>query len=139
MARKKNICHILALSYICFMLTCTSIMAQQDNVDDLTAGRLAGEQDARINVNGQLWFFAGCCLGATGLIIAYLAEPSPRTAPLMGKPMEYIYGYTDAYKATGRNIQTNNAWKGCGVSVAVNIAFYVVYFYLLATTDYYYY
>ena len=38
---------------------------------------LEATQDAQADENGTLWFFAGCILGLIGVVIAYVAEPSP--------------------------------------------------------------
>jgi len=98
------------------------VMAQQD---DMASARAAAERDAQMDVNSGLWFLAGCCLGATGLIISYVYTPSPPASRLMGKSPEYIAYYTDFYRAKSKSIQTGRAWTGCLVS-AVGYVVYVV-------------
>jgi len=84
------------------------------------AGRVAGEQDARANMNGTAWFFisfVGGCIsmgigGLVGVVGAYAWEPVPPSVPLIGKSPGYASAYTEAYIATVRRIQTSNAWTG---------------------------
>jgi hypothetical protein len=99
------------------------ILAQQD---DLVAGRIAGEEAARADVNQQLWFGVGCVGGILGCAFAYFYAPSPPSAQLLGKSPEYITGYIDAYKATARTVQTHSALKGFIVPVVVGCAAYVL-------------
>jgi hypothetical protein len=91
------------------------------------AGRAAAEgvQDADADINGTLWFFMGC-LGIIGIAVAYLAEPSPPPARLMGKSAEYLMLYTSAYKTEGKSIQGRHAIYGCLVGTAIIVAIYVV-------------
>lgn len=97
----------VAMSFIVFVMP---VLAQQD---DLMAGRIAGEQAARADVNGGLWFAAGCFGNLTGIIVAYAFEPNPPAMHLLGKSPEYVAAYTDAYKATARLKQTTRAITGC--------------------------
>jgi len=93
----------------------------------LDAGRAAAEgvQDADADINGTLWFFVGC-LGIIGIAVAYLAEPSPPPARLMGKSAEYVMLYSTAYKSEGKSIQGRHAIYGCLVGTAIIVAIYVV-------------
>jgi hypothetical protein len=92
------------------------------------AGRALSEgvQDADADINGTLWFFAGCLIGVIGIAIAYLAEPSPPPARLMGKSAEYIAIYTGAYKTEGKSVQGRHAIYGCLIGTAVGIAIYII-------------
>jgi hypothetical protein len=91
------------------------------------AGRAAAEgvQDANADINGTLWFFVGC-LGLIGIAVAYLAEPSPPPARLMGKPPEYVMIYSTAYKSEGKSIQGRHAIYGCLVGTAIGVAIYII-------------
>jgi hypothetical protein len=91
------------------------------------AGRAAAEgvQDANADINGTLWFFVGC-LGLIGIAVAYLAEPSPPPARLMGKPPEYIMIYSTSYKSEGKSIQGRHAIYGCLVGTAIGVAIYII-------------
>jgi hypothetical protein len=88
---------------------------------------MAAERDTQKDVNGVLWFFSGCISGPTGVIIAYVYQPSPPALRLLGKSPEYIAFYTDAYRAKAKSIQTSRAWAGC---IALSIAYiaYIVVF-----------
>jgi len=106
------------------------------------AGRADGEQAARANTSGIAWFlagFGGGCLGGgigglVGVVGAYMWEPVPSFAALIGKSPEYAAAYTDAYKATAKRIQTSNAWTGCIVAGIGWIAFSIYISSVEATT-----
>ena len=99
--------------------------ARQPPVD---AARATAEatNDARADTNGTLWFFAGCLLGVIGIIIAYVAEPTPPPARLMGKSPEYLAIYTTTYKAEARSIQGRAAIWGTATVVAVVVVIYII-------------
>ena len=84
--------------------------------------------DAHADTNGTLWYFAGCFLGLLGILLAYVAEPSPPPARLMGKSAEYVTIYAAAYKSEGRSIQGRSAIYGTLTTVAVILVFYVIVF-----------
>lgn len=78
------------------------------------------EFDAEEDVNATLWLAAGGILGLIGNLPlgaialggAYVYQPVPPTERLLGKPPAYVSLYTDAYKATSRNLQLSAAAKG---------------------------
>lgn len=119
MTRKilKHKCFAVTAVLLSFLIFALPILAQ---MDDMMAGRMAGEQAARSNVNGTLWFAAGCLIGVIGVLIAYVYEPNPPSMMLMGKSPEYVMAFTDAYKTTGKSIQTRQAWTGCLTAVVVS-------------------
>lgn len=82
------------------------------------------QQRAESDVNKTLWMGAGCLLGITGVILAYIIEPSPPTAALVGKPPEYTATYIRAYKEKARNIQAKYALYGCLIGSAVSGCIY---------------
>ena len=92
------------------------------------AGRAAAEAvaDAHADTNGTMWFFAGCLLGVIGIIIAYVAEPSPPPARLMGKSPEYLAIYTATYKSEAKSIQGRSAIYGTLTTLAVFVVIYVI-------------
>lgn len=94
----------------------------------IDAGRALAEgvQDADADINGTLWFFAGCLIGVIGIAIAYFAEPSPPPARLMGKSAEYVAIYSGAYKTEGKSVQGRHAIYGCLIGTAVGIAIYII-------------
>ena len=118
-------CFAAAAAVMSLMVFAMPILAQQD---EFLAGRIAGEQAGRANVNGTLWLGAGCVSGFLGtgtggiipLLIAYIYEPSPPTTQLLGKSPEYVAAYTDAYKAASKKGQSSKALTGCVIgTVAV--------------------
>jgi hypothetical protein len=82
--------------------------------------------DAHADTNGTLWYFAGCLLGVIGILIAYVSEPSPPPARMMGKSPEYLAIYTNTYKAEARSIQGRSAIYGTLTAVAVVVVIYVI-------------
>lgn len=94
------------------------VLAQQA---EMAEARMAAENDAKMDVNGTLWFVGGCLgwvilLGGIITIgAAYTVQPSPPASRLIGKSPEYVAFYTDAYKAKAKSIQTSKAWTGCVV------------------------
>jgi hypothetical protein len=81
--------------------------------------------DAQADTNGTLWFFVGC-LGLIGILIAYVAEPTPPPARLLGKSPEYVANYANAYKSAGKSAQGKQAIIGCAVGTAIAVAIYAV-------------
>ncbi|RKY63629.1 MAG: hypothetical protein DRQ08_09230 [Candidatus Latescibacterota bacterium] len=81
-------------------------------------------QQAESDVNKTMWMGAGCLLGLTGVILAYIIEPSPPTAALVGKPPEYTATYIRAYKEKAREIQAKYAFYGCLIGSAVTGCLY---------------
>lgn len=106
-----------------FLILITPILAMQD---DFTAGRLAGEQAGKSNVNGVAWMAVGCLGGLLGVIVAYIYEPSPPASLLLGKSPEYVAAYTDAYKSAAKGAQAKNAWTGCIVSTLLYVVYVVL-------------
>ncbi len=102
-----------------FMVLAVPILAQ---MDDITDGRIAGAQAARASTNGTLWLAIGCLGGLIGVVVAYVVEPQPSATMLLGKSPEYVAAYTDAYRATGKSVQTGKAWTGCIVWTVIVIA-----------------
>ncbi len=107
-------------------------LMQASEMDD---ARMAAERDGKSDVNGMLWLGAGCCCGWLAVAAAYLMEPSPPASRLLGKSPEYVTAYTDTYLATGKNAQTSNAWTGCVVSTLASTVILIIYYVVLASTD----
>ena len=98
------------------MVFAVPILAQ---MDDMTAGRIAGTQAARASANGTMWLAIGCVGGLIGVVVAYVVEPQPSATMLLGKSPEYVAAYTDAYRVTGKSVQTGKAWTGCIVGTVI--------------------
>lgn len=108
-------------------------LAQQDSV--ALKAKADAEYDAEDDVNTALWISAGgvlgvagtCLLGAVAVGGAYVYQPVPPADRLLGKSVEYVNFYTDAYKARIRRLQLVAATKGAVGGSAV--------FFLLGTLN----
>jgi len=123
MKRLKGKFLFIVTVVMAFMIFAMPILAQQG---EIMAGRMAGEQAARANVNGTAWLAIGCIGGLLGVIVAYVYEPSPSATMLLGKSPEYVAAYTDAYKTTAKKVQTGKAWTGCIAFTVIYVAIYVL-------------
>lgn len=102
--------------------------------DDFFSGRSDGERDGTMVKTGG-WFFMGCCLGITGVLVAYIMEPTvPSTANVMGKSSAYIMGYNEGYEKAVKKLRSKSALNGCIVSGVCAIIYYVLSFALFAAT-----
>lgn len=117
-AGPKHKYFVVIAGVMSFMVSAMLVLAQRD---DIAAGRMAGEQDARANVKGREWLAAGCLFGPLGLAAAYVYEPSPPSTRLLGKSEEYVTAYSEAYKATAQSIQKSKALTGCITGCVTNI------------------
>ena len=93
---------------------------------------MQAQMDAQAEVNGTLWFFAGCLFGVLGVGAAYVIEPSPPATRLVGQPSDYVAVYSDCYKSKGKSIQTSAAIKGCVLEVILWGAYYLFWFVLFS-------
>ncbi len=93
---------------------------------DAARATIEATQDAQADENGALWFFAGCVLGLIGVVIAYVAEPSPPTARLMGKSPQYLAIYMNTYRSEGRSAQVRSALLGIGTLIALSVVLIIV-------------
>lgn len=92
--------------------------AQQDSV--ALKAKADAEYDAEDDVNTALWLSAGGILGIAGTCLlgtvavggAYVYQPVPPADRLLGKSVEYVNFYMDAYKARMRRLQLVAATKG---------------------------
>lgn len=116
---------------LCFLVLPNFAAAQgQSELPDACA---QARSDAKANVSG-MWFFAGC-LGATGILIAYLVDPSPPATATMGKPADWVAIYSDCYRSAGKSEQGKKALVGCCVMTAAYVAFYVVLFVIILESE----
>jgi len=99
----------------------TPLLAQQE-MSDYMRGKVDGERDGKGNI---LWFFAGCCLGGTGLLGAIFIKPEPPGIALLGKSPEYCLGYTDGYKSKASKENIRYAGAGCLTVWTAYIIFYI--------------
>lgn len=100
----------------------TSILLPQTSS---TSACAQAQMDAENDINGTIWFGAGCLLGLIGWGAAYVVKPSPPATRLVGKSPEYVAQYTDCYIEAGKKIQTKKAMNGCltyaGVYLLLNV------------------
>jgi hypothetical protein len=96
----------------------------QQTMSEYLAGKLDGEKDAK---GSPFWILGGLsgvlclCIGFVGIGAAYLLAPNPPTTALLGKPTEYVLGYTDGYKSKARLKNTLYATVGCTVAAVINL------------------
>ncbi len=93
--------------------------------------------DAQREVNTGMWFAIGFFLGVVGWLIAYVMEPSPPAAKLIGADPEYVAVYTQCYKAEAKRLQADAALKGCIVYNLLVCACYACYLGLLSSSTSY--
>ena len=84
-------------------------------------------QDAQAEVNRALWGSAGFFFGLLGIGAAYVLEPDPPAAKLVGKDPSYVMVYTDCFKKAGRDLQVRAAVEGCVVGRLVTVGLSVLY------------
>ena len=93
---------------------------------DPARAAMEATQDAQADANGALWFFAGGLLGVIGVIVAYVAEPTPPAARLMGKSPEYLAVYMQTYKSEARSAQVRSALWGIGTLLVVSVVLIIL-------------
>jgi len=76
---------------------------------------------AQKNVSEGTWFTAGFLFGLLGVGAAYLAKPEPPIEEILNKPPDYVTVYRQCYMQEGQKIQQNSAWKGCIVSILLDL------------------
>ena len=79
--------------------------------------------DAQNDVNGALWYGAGCLFPILGLGASYVIEPNPNAFKLVGKTSDYVSVYTGCYRIEGKKIQQKKARNGCLTYVAAYLSF----------------
>ncbi len=94
---------------------------------DVATATAQAVNDARADTSGAIWFFAGCVLSWIGILIAYVVDPSPPPARLMGKSPEYLGVYLAAYKNEARSIQGHAAIWGTVTAVAVSVVLIIIF------------
>ena len=82
---------------------------QYDTFEAQRAGIAAAKDDASF----PMWYGVGCMFNIFGVGAGYLIVPKPSHERLMGKPMEYVWAYSESYRSTRRSLQTRYALFGC--------------------------
>ncbi len=75
--------------------------------------------DATVDVNGTLWYGAGCLFGVLGVGASYVIEPDPPATRLVGMDANDVSIYTVCYKAEAKKIQKKKSLNGCLTYAAV--------------------
>ena len=75
--------------------------------------------DAQNDVNGTLWYGAGCLFGIIGIGASYVIEPNPNAFKLAGKTSDYASVYTGCYRLEAKKVQQQKARNGCLTYAAV--------------------
>jgi hypothetical protein len=91
----------------------TGVLAETEGIrkdEDYSLGELAGKADARGNA---LWIIPGCLCGIIGIVVAIFVKPAPPAHQLVGKPANYVLGYSEAYKRAARWKNVGWATGGC--------------------------
>jgi len=117
---------LIALALTVAVLVYPTTVLASEGEGTAAEGTIAGQADARTNTSSILWFGAGCLFELLGVAAAYLITPNPPAMRLLGKSPEYVAAYTDAYSASARSVQTNNAWLGCIVSTLAGTGVYIL-------------
>jgi hypothetical protein len=128
---RRNVRSLATLALTVAVLVYPTTALAEEATGTAAEGVVAGQADGRSSSSGFLWFGAGCLFTYFGVGAAYLITPSPPAMRLLGKSIEYVAAYTDAYAASARSVQTNNAWWGCILTNTVGCGLYVVFYALM--------
>ncbi len=107
---------------VAFGFLANPVVLNAAQTEELKNACTQGQFDAEKDINGTLWLAIGFFGGIFGIAAAYLLEPTPPAARLIGKSPEYVASYTECYKSAGKDIQTKKAITGCVVSGVLVLA-----------------
>ena len=99
---------------------------------DVASAVIDGKNDADSQINGTLWFGAGCLLPLVGVLLSYVIAPSPDGSRLIGKPPAYVITYTEIYQSEGQSSQSIHAIYGAITCCSLVILSYVFWYVLSA-------
>ena len=113
--KRRNV-YIPAVLALSLMLTSFSY-AQRSRTEpeqyDTFEAQRAGIAAAKDDASFPMWYGVGCMFNIFGVGAGYLIVPKPSHERLMGKPMEYVWAYSESYRSTRRSLQTRYALFGC--------------------------
>ena len=113
------------LSFVMVMLLFfMPILVFSQQSDEMSRAIADATRDAQL-VNTKIWGAAGCLLGVTGMLIAYVVTPTVPPERLLGKSPEYVAYYTSTYQRIVQSNQTRNATTGCVIGGAA-VALWVI-------------
>jgi len=128
----KVICILLVISLCPIPASLRPAHAAAQQTTETQAGGMepdpcmTAQQDATRDTNKGLWFLAGCAIGITGIIIAYVLEPTAPQSRLIGKSPQWVSVYIDCYQRKGKSVQGNAAVTGCLVGEGVLVVAYLI-------------
>ena len=105
---------ILLISSLLFGQSYDPLTGEQQNDPCIQAAI-----DAQNDVNGTLWYGAGCLFGIIGIGASYVIEPNPNAFKLTGKTSDYASVYTGCYRLEAKKVQQQKARNGCLTYAAV--------------------
>ena len=112
--KNHNLFIILLLSSLLFGQSYDPSTGEQQNDPCIQAAI-----DAQNDVNGTLWYGAGCLFGIFGIGASYVIEPNPNAFKLAGKTSDYAAVYTGCYRLEAKKVQQQKARNGCLTYAAV--------------------
>ena len=98
-----NLLTILLLSSLLLGQSYDPLTGEQQNDPCIQAAI-----DAQNDVNGTLWYGAGCLFGIIGIGASYVIEPNPNAFKLAGKTSDYASVYTGCYRLEAKKVQQQN-------------------------------
>ena len=110
---------VFLMALLIFSIPFVALAQQYSVYAEATA---AAQRDATANTDSTFWFIVGCFGNVLGLIYANYAVPSPPASRLIGKSPEYVAAYSDAYKMKAKQLQTNQAVRGCITNAILTVA-----------------
>ncbi len=87
-----------------------------------------GENDGRNDVSAPLWMGIGCLTGGVSAIYPLVASPNVPQAQLIGKPEDFVAGYSDGYTQGHKKAIQKNSCIGGGVGWACWATSYLGYY-----------
>ena len=103
----------------------------------LHQARTDAQQDAQTDTKKWRWgtgtciaaSAGSCILGAIGIIVANVHQPTPPTKRFIGKSPQYITTYTKIYKMRTRRLQNRYAVIGCIGGTTLNTILLRLYYF----------
>jgi hypothetical protein len=118
---------VIIMSIILLMTPLMVNAVEADDMDSAIA-TINAKRDAEDDVNGALWFGAGCLFGILGVAAVYIVESSPKEIRIMGRSPKYVAVYASEYKKAKRSGQTMFAISGFTTAVSLYTIFYSLYY-----------
>jgi hypothetical protein len=120
----KNIKTISITLFVIFFALAVNSFAQTQ--DDITKGKMDGEQDAKEDVSSILWIGVGCCTGGFSWLYPEIFDLSVPQTKIVGKSADYMQAYIASYRAEKKSkIQTNSCIGG-GIYWGVSVVYVVL-------------